>query len=330
LLDNESKHIAAIAARIREYHPSYVVLAARGTSDNAARYAQYVFGAHNRLSVVLSTPSLFTQYHTPPSMRGALVIGISQSGASPDLIAVVSEGRRQGCLTLGITNATDSELAQCADEVILLNAGPEQSVAATKTYTAELMALALLSSAVAGGAGFAEEVLHVPGYVANMTADDAEGYARQAARTLASADHCVVIGRGYNFATAHEVALKAKELAYVAAEPYSAADFLHGPIALVEKGFPVVVINPSGTVHPDVAALCAEIVRRGAQPVIISDNAESLAQSGTPVVMPQGVPEWLSPIVAVIAGQLLAYHLSIARGFDPDHPRGITKVTLTH
>ena len=163
-----------------------------------------------------------------------------------------------------------------------------------------------------------------------LAQDAGQDSTQRAARALASADHCVVIGRGYNFATAHEVALKAKELAYVAAEPVSAADFLHGPIALVEKGFPVIVINPSGAVYGDVAELRAEMVRRGAQPVVISDNVESLAQSRTPIALPQGMPEWLSPIAAVVAGQLLAYHLSLARGFDPDHPRGIQKVTLTN
>jgi glutamine---fructose-6-phosphate transaminase (isomerizing) len=330
LIAAESARITAIAARIRAYAPAYVVMAARGTSDNAARYAQYVFGAHNRLSVVLSTPSLYTQYHAPPSMRGALVIGISQSGASPDLNAVVAEGRRQGCLSLALTNVPGSELAQTADEVILLNAGAERSVAATKTYTAQLLALALLAAAMNGDAAMQAEAIRVPVYVAAVLAREAaEGSAQRAAAALAGADHCVVIGRGYNFATAHEVALKAKELAYVAAEPYSAADFLHGPIALVEKGFPVIVINASGAVYADVADLCAEMVRRGAQPVVISDSAESLAQSRTPIALPPGMPEWLSPIAAIVPGQLLAYHLSIARGYDPDHPRGIQKVTLT-
>ena len=330
LIAAESARMAAIAARIRAYAPAYVVMAARGTSDNAARYAQYVFGAHNRLSVVLSTPSLFTQYHAPPSMHGALVIGISQSGASPDLNAVVAEGRRQGCLSLALTNVSGSALAQTADEVVLLNAGAERSVAATKTYTAQLLALALLSAAMSGDAAMQAEAMRVPDYVtAVLVQESAEGSAQRAAVALAGADHCVVIGRGYNFATAHEVALKAKELAYVAAEPYSAADFLHGPIALVEKGFPVIVINPSGAVYEDVADLRAEMVRRGAQPVVISDSAESLAQSRTPIALPPGMPEWLSPIAAVVPGQLLAYHLSIARGFDPDHPRGIQKVTLT-
>ena len=139
----------------------------------------------------------------------------------------------------------------------------------------------------------------------------------------------MVIGRGYNFATVHEVALKAKELAYVAAEPYSAADFLHGPIALIESGFPAIVVNVSGAVFDEVQQLLLELIKRGAHPVVISDHAEALAQSAAPIALPAGVPEWLSPIVAIAPGQLLAYHLSRARGYDPDNPRGIQKVTKT-
>jgi glucosamine--fructose-6-phosphate aminotransferase (isomerizing) len=353
LLAAEAEHVREIAGRISARDPQYVVIAARGSSDNAARYAQYLFGAQNRLSVVLSTPSLFTQYHAPPRMTGALVIGISQSGASPDLVAVVAEGKRQGCLTLAITNVPDSELACAADEVIALHAGAERSIAATKTYTSELAALALLSAAWGVDGVRWGELEHLPEqvaavlaalYPAGLNGNAGDGLApaqpapaRPASTQLADAaellkcgDRGVVIGRGYHFATAHEIALKAKELAYVAAEPYSSADFLHGPIALLERGFPAIVINTSGLVFDEVQHLLTEVVRRGVQPVVISDRAESLALATAPIALPPGVPEWLSPIAAVVPGQLLAAHLSVARGFDPDHPRGITKVTRTN
>ena len=340
LLAAEHENVRALAARIRAADPHYVFIAARGSSDNAARYAQYVFGANNNLAVALATPSLFTQYHAAPRLAGALVIGVSQSGASPDLVAVVAEGRRQGALTLAITNAPDSELAREAGAVVALHAGVERSVAATKTYTTELMTLAMLSAALSGDETRQAELDRLPDQVAAVLAAlapaglDADpglplAVLAPAVHLLRPSDYCVVIGRGYHFATAHEVALKAKELAYVAAEPYSSADFLHGPIALLERGFPAIVINTGGRVFNEVQFLLIEVVRRGAKAVVISDRPEALALSPAPIALPSGVPEWLSPIAAAVAGQLLAAQLSVARGFDPDRPRGITKVTRT-
>ncbi|MEP7200819.1 MAG: SIS domain-containing protein, partial [Chloroflexota bacterium] len=344
LLAAEAEHVRQIAAKVRAANPRFVVLAARGTSDNAARYAAYLFGAHNRLPVVLALPSLYTQYHAPPRMEGALVIGVSQSGASPDLVAVVAEGKRQGCATLAITNIADSPITQVADDVIWLRAGAEQSIAATKTYTAQLFALAMLSSALAESDTLMRQLARVPEMVAAALAPlshegrgdglprvlggGGEGVSR-AAELLKGAAHCVVIGRGFNFATAFEIALKAKELAHVAAEPYSSADFLHGPIALVAGGFHAIGVVMDGAVADDVHALLAEMKQRGAQPIIISNREESLRLAAAPIALPADIPEWLSPIVAVVPGQLLAYHLSVARGFDPDHPRGIQKVTRT-
>jgi glucosamine--fructose-6-phosphate aminotransferase (isomerizing) len=304
------------------------VLAARGSSDNAARYAQYVFGAHNRLTVTLATPSLFTRYKAPPRMTDALVVGISQSGQSPDLVAVVEEGRRQGCPTLAITNVAASPLASVAEHTILLRAGQECSIAATKTYTAQLTALAMLSSAMASMAAWRRELERVPEFVAAALGVGDE-VVQAAAETLKSAGHGVVLGRGYNFATAFEIALKAKELAYVAVEPYSSADFQHGPIALIETGFAAVVVNVTGAVSGEVEDLLRTIAGRGARPVVLSNEPSSLSLAAAPIALPPGMPEWLSPIAAIVPGQLLAYHLSHARGFDPDRPRGLQKVTKT-
>jgi glucosamine--fructose-6-phosphate aminotransferase (isomerizing) len=318
----------AIARALGARPIHHVVIAARGSSDNAARYAQYVFGAFNRVTVTLATPSLFTRYNSPPRMDGALVVGISQSGESPDLIAVVEEGRRQGCPTLAITNAAGSPLTQVADHTLLLRAGPERSVAATKTYTAQLLALAMLSAAVADDARRKDELTAVPDQVAAALGVD-EGAMAAAAATLKDAGHGVVIGRGFNYATAFEVSLKAKELAYFAVEPYSAADFQHGPIALLDSGFAAIVVNVEGAVSQEVEDLLRAMVARGAHPVVLSNLASSLALALAPLALPAGIPEWLSPIAAVVPGQLLAFHLSRARGFDPDQPRGLSKVTRT-
>ena len=328
LLRDGAAGIEAIAAGIRVRGVHHVVMAARGSSDNAARYAQYLFGAHNRLTVTLATPSLFTRYQAPPLMTGALVVGVSQSGESPDLIAVVEEGRRQGCPTLAITNVAGSPLTRVADHTIVLLAGAERSIAATKTYTAQLTALAMLSTALSGDGARQRELQRVPDFVAAALAVGDSAIAT-AAETLKSAGHGVVLGRGFNLATAFEIALKAKELAYVAVEPYSSADFQHGPIALIDRGFAAIVVNVTGAVSAEVEDLLRAIVARGARPVVLSNRPVSLALASAPIPLAADMPEWLSPIAAIVPGQLLAFHLSRARGFDPDQPRGLQKVTKT-
>ena len=278
--------------------------------------------------MTLATPSLITRYQAPPVMAGALVVGISQSGESPDLIAVVEEGRRQGCLTLAVTNAAGSPLTAVADHTIVLRAGKERSIAATKTYTAQLAALAMLSTAIAQHEAWQRELARVPSFVAAAHGVDREAVLAAAA-ALKDAGHGVVLGRGFNFATAFEAALKAKELAYVAVEPYSSADFQHGPIALIDTGFAAIVINAAGAVSAEVEELLRTIAERGARPVVISNLPSSLALAAAPIPIPADMPEWLSPIAAIVPGQLLAFHLSRLRGFDPDQPRGLKKVTKT-
>ena len=328
LLRDGADDVARTVERLGAGDVTHIVIAARGSSDNAARYAQYLFGAHNRITVSLATPSLFTRYQAAPRMTGALVVGISQSGESPDLVAVVAEGRRQGCRTLAITNVAGSPLAEVADEAIVLQAGQEHSIAATKTYTAQLTALAMVSTELAQDGVRRRELMRVPEYVAQALDPD-EGAVMAAAERLRGAGHGVVLGRGFNFATAFELALKAKELARVAVEPYSSADFQHGPIALIETGFAALVINVAGAVSGEVEDLLRQIAGRGAHPVVLSNVPSSLALASSPVVLPDGMPEWLSPIAAIVPGQLLAFHLSRLRGFDPDNPRGIQKVTKT-
>ena len=329
LLALESAHIEKIAGQVRKRRPAYIFIAARGTSDNAARYAQYLFGARNRLAVALAAPSLFTLYSAPPRLEGALVIGISQSGASPDLVAVVEQARQQGCATLAITNDAASPLARAAEFVVCLHAELERSVAATKTYSAELFALAMLSHALDESRADSAWLARVPDLVAQALQRQTDGAITKAAEYLAPAERCVVIGRGFNYATAFEIALKLKELAYIAAEPYSSADFMHGPIALVDEALPVVVVNPSGAVFGEVQQVTNEVRRRGAKPIIISDRDEALDNAAASIALPGEIPEWLSPIVAIVPGQLLAADVCRARGFDPDRPRGLQKVTKT-
>jgi glucosamine--fructose-6-phosphate aminotransferase (isomerizing) len=284
-------------------------------------------GAVNQLPVALATPSLFSIYDQAPQFRNALVLGISQSGKSPDIVGVVAEARKQGALTAAITNSADSDLAQHADHVIQLHANEERSVAATKTYTASLMAIALLSAKLAGNGAMMNELRQAPIKMQALLGTNAD-IARTAERYRYMRD-CVVIGRGYNYATAFELALKLKELTYTIAEPYSSADFLHGPLALIEHGFPAIVIAPQGVMLPEMRDFIQVLRQREAEPIIISDDQETLAMARTALLMPASTPEWLSPLTAIVPGQLLAMHLADVRDFDVDHPRGLRKVTET-
>ncbi|MFO7320108.1 MAG: SIS domain-containing protein [Chloroflexota bacterium] len=326
-IEQETSHVGEIARAIRERDPRYIMLVARGSSDNAARYGQYLFGVANRLPVALATPSLFSMYNTPPRLDGALVIAVSQSGQSPDIVSVVEEASRQGAFTLAVTNDPESPLAAAAQDVIQLHAGREQSVAATKTYTTSLMALAMLSTALADDAERQEQLRRVPGWMQAVTARCDETIQR--AERYRYMDACVVLSRGYNYATAFEVALKLKELTYVLAEPYSSADFKHGPVALVEEGFPVFAIVPEGVVAPELTEFLGGLKERGAELIVASGIDRALADAQTPLPLPTGIPEWLSPLVAVIPGQLFALGLTVAKGYEPDAPRGLRKVTLT-
>jgi len=316
-----------VAARVRTFAPRFVVIAARGSSDNAARYAQYLFGAHNRLPVCLATPSLFTFYDAAPSLAGALVIGVSQSGQSPDIVAVVESGRRQGALTLAITNHPGSPLGLAAEHTLPLLAGEERAVAATKTYTAQLCALAMLSAAVEGDSLRWAELDRVPGLVEQAITLNAAVDAKVARYRYA--EHFAVVGRGFNYATAFEVALKMKETSYLVAEPYSPADLLHGPVAMIDRGFPVLLVAPSGRVLGDIEQLAELLERRSAELIAISDDPGILGRARASLPLPGGMPEWVSPMVAVVPGQIWAVALARTRGLDPDQPRGLSKVTET-
>jgi glucosamine--fructose-6-phosphate aminotransferase (isomerizing) len=327
LLIEEQATTKALATEIRERGIDHVFIAARGTSDNAARYAQYLLGAVNALPVGLTTPSLFTIYERPPRFGNALVMGISQSGKSPDIVSVVTEARRQGALTAAITNNIDSALGRAADFGLCLHAGEEQSVAATKTYTAQLAAVAMLSTALIDDQEMAQELGRIPSQMVQTLS--APNQIDRVAERYSQMRSCVVIGRGFNYCTAFEMALKVKELTYTSVQPYSSADFLHGPLALIEPGFPVFVLAPSGMMVADMVSFMTTAREHGAELVVVSDDARLLAEARIPLALPAGVPEWLSPLIAIVPGQLFAMRLAHTRGYDPDRPRALRKVTET-
>jgi glucosamine--fructose-6-phosphate aminotransferase (isomerizing) len=327
LLQEEYPHLCAVADEIRRRDVRAILIAARGSSDNAATYAKYLFGTMNRLPVMLAAPSLYTLYQRPPRLDKMLVMGISQSGASPDVVTVIEDARRQGMLTVALTNFADSRLAQAAEHVVPLHAGEELSIAATKTYTAELMALALLAVALLEDEAALQHLRALPDALDQILATSPE-IARHVER-YRYMEECAVIGRGYNYATAFELALKLKELTYVRAAPYSSADFRHGPIAVVEKGYPVLVIMPYGQAFADMMSLLQDLEHLDAESLVISDDAQALRWAQTPLKLPVAVEEWLSPITTVVVGQLFTYHLALAKNLDPERPRGLRKVTET-
>jgi glucosamine--fructose-6-phosphate aminotransferase (isomerizing) len=326
LLTEQSAAIEIVAAEVRRRRPRYVVIAARGTSDNAARYAQHLLGRMCGLPVALATPSLHTLYDAAPRYEDALAIGISQSGASPDVVSVLEAARRDGSMTLAITNDAGSPLAGAAEHVIDLCAGVEASVAATKTYTASLAAIAALAAAVAQDRAAQRELLALPRLLAEQLA--LGGPAIELASEAAGWQRMAVVGRGANYATAFEAALKFKELTSFTAEPYAPADFLHGPIAIVRDGYPVLTVAVQGPALGDAAALLDAVRARDGQICLITDTPE-LAQEHEPVLPVVAGPEWLSPAACVIPAQLLAVATAEHLGHDVDAPFGLQKVTRT-
>jgi glucosamine--fructose-6-phosphate aminotransferase (isomerizing) len=276
----------------------------------------------------MATPSLFTHYGRPPSLAGALVVGISQSGQSPDIVGVLTEARRQGVPTLAITNDPTSRLAAAAELVIATGAGEELAIAATKTYTSQLLAIAMLSAAMSGAESDLEPLQQVPSVVhETLRLEAAVAETAQRYRDMAQ---CVVLGRGFHYATACEWALKLEELTYVVAEPYSPADFRHGPVAMAAPGFPILAVVPGGAVYPDMLALLKTLVtERAVDLVALSDQDDALAISRSPLRLPAGLPEWLTPIATIVGAQLFSYHLAKAMGRDTEKPRGLSKVTRT-
>lgn len=323
----DSAAIIEVAQAIREARPQYVVLAARGSSDNAARYAQYLFGIHAGLPVALATPSVHTLYGRSPRFQNTVVIGISQSGRSADVGQVVADAAAQGILTVAITNDPESPMANTAAYHIDLKAGPEQSVAATKTYTAQAATLALITAHLTDNESMLADLAFLPSLVEKAL--DTRTIISERAERFRFMNHCITLGRGYNYATAFEIALKLKELTYAISEPYSSADFRHGPKAMIEEAFPVIGIAPDGATFPDVLNLLKDLRERGADTTVISANAEALALADLAIPLPANIPEWLSPIVSVVPGQFLAMYIAAMKGHALDTPRGLTKVTVT-
>jgi len=307
------------------------MLAARGSSDNASTYGKYLIEGLARMPTAQASPSLYTLYGTPPRLNNALVVGVSQSGAAADVIAVLEEGRRQGAVTLAITNTAGSPMTKAAEHVLLLDAGLEQALAATKTVTGQCAAYALLAADLANDAELKLQLRKLPDVVRQVLALDAD--LKRAAMPWLDAEHVVVIGRGYTYGAAEEIALKLKETCFIGAEAYSAADFLHGPLAMIEPGYPVaVLLNHDATLDTTVQFM-QRVLQRGGDILCLATHQAAaqlqLADAKLTVLDIGEMPSLLSSMAFIVAGQLFAMHLSVMRGHNPDVSRGVTKVTVT-
>jgi glutamine---fructose-6-phosphate transaminase (isomerizing) len=312
---------------VAQRRPRLVVLAARGTSDNAALFGRYLVEITTGIPVSLAAPSILTLYGAPIDYRDTLVVAISQSGESPDVNVVLERAKDQGALTLGITNERSSTLARMADHLFLVRAGRERSVAATKTYTGQILLLYLLAYAL--GAGLrASELEWLPELV--EAALRLEPEVRELSGRYRFMEHAVVVGRGLNYANAFEFALKLMETCYVVAERFSSADFLHGPIALVERGFPVFVFAPPGATRASVDGMLEKLHGLRAEVAVITDlgNREALAMTKV-IRIPRRMKELLTPIPYIVPAQLFSACLAEQKGLDPDRPRTLQKITRT-
>ena len=329
LLDGErASAIAEVAARIARRKPRSVMFVGRGTSDHAALYGAYLTEIRLGLPVASASPSAITLYGARPDFTDTLVIGVSQSGGSPDLTGVLQAARETGGLTVAVTNNPSSPLAEAAELSIDVAAGHERAVAATKTYTAELLALLLLIEGIRAGDGqlpaserselerlpqLAEDALR------DTTADDLAQRYRFASRM-------VTTGRGYAYPTARETALKLMETSYLPALSFSGADLLHGPLAMTDPDVPVLAVVGDG---PGGASMREVVTRLGERRAdVVTIGASDIPGAAGRIAVP-GVDERYGPLLDILPLQRLALSLALARGEDPDAPRGLKKVTAT-
>jgi glucosamine--fructose-6-phosphate aminotransferase (isomerizing) len=324
VLREGDEQIHVVAATLRERVPRFVLFVARGTSDHAALYGKYLIETRLGLPAGLASPSSITIYGGTPHYADTLVIAVSQSGGSPDLVGVLEAARAGGASTLAVTNAPDSPVARAAELHLDIHAGLERAVAATKSYTAQLLTLYLCIDAWAGDGD--DESARLPARAETILAREDE--LAHLAERYRFAEQIVVTSRGYNLPTALEAALKLMETSYLVAHAFSSADLLHGPMAMVDRGFPIIAPVPGGKVAASLDGVLDTIAARGADTLILGEPA--LAARGTVSFPIDDLgPEILTPILLVIPLQLLALHLALGRGVDPDQPRGLKKITET-
>lgn len=320
----ERDKLAKLGTFLRNKEIDLIVLAARGSSDNACQFGRYLLEVTTGIPVSLSAPSVFTLYKAKPNLQRALVVGVSQSGEGVDINNVLETAKESGAYTLGITNEADSSMAKIADETLLIHAGREKSVAATKTYTGQMLHFYLLAAQLADARIEFEKIPHFAAQVLQLKSKVEELVER-----YVFMENCVVVGRGMNYGNSYELALKLMETCYVVAERFSSADFFHGPLAVVERRFPVLMFAPQGVTRQSNLDLLKRLQELHADSLAITNDEEIAKLSSRTIEMPKEIDEFLSPIPFIIPAQLFAALLSQAKGIDADAPRSLSKVTKT-
>ena len=319
---------AAVARMLRKRRVKLVRLVGHGSSDNAASYGVYAFGLLPAWTALRDSISLSVYYGAETDVRGSCVVALSQSGQTPDVLEYVERARARGAVTVAVTNETASPLAETADAVLPLGAGVEEAIAATKTYTTQVAALALLAGyAAEDGERLVEGLREVTTLLAWLL-PDVERRVSEIAVALAFVGRMFVIGRGPEFATAREISLKLLETCRVAAAPLTATDLVHGPVAAVDGLFPVWTIAPDDELLPVVQQAAARARSAGATLLVSGTGAASIPDGDYYVPVPKPGLGVLAPLLSVVPGQVLACALAQAKGLDPDRPHGLTKVTL--
>jgi glucosamine--fructose-6-phosphate aminotransferase (isomerizing) len=327
LFANEHE-MARIAAVARERGTSLVRMVGHGSSDNAASYGVYAFGLLPGLTALRDSISLSVYYGTEIDMSGSLVIGLSQSGQTPDVVEYVSRARRAGAFTVAMTNDPDSDLAGAAEALLPLGAGVERAVAATKTYVNTLASLFLLAGHMAGQGKRCAEELRATIASLDTAIPDLEQRIVSVALPFAFVGRMFVVGRGVELSTAREIALKLLETCRIAAEPLTATDLAHGPVAALDPFFPVWAIASHDQTLPAVLEAAARVHETGATLVASGAAAGEVANADYVLAVPRPPTPLLSPLLSVIPGQLFAWALARAKRLDPDRPSGLSKITF--
>jgi glucosamine--fructose-6-phosphate aminotransferase (isomerizing) len=324
VLDSGLPAARHLAGRLREHPPRFVLFAARGTSDHACLYAKYLVEITLGLPAGMMSPSTLTAYGARPDLRDVLVVVVSQSGGSPDLLETARVAKECGATVLAVTNSPGSALAAVADIHLDAHAGAEHAVAATKSYTAQLLTLWLTVDAWRGGDSTAAR--DVPAAAAEQVRRRSQLV--ELAGRFRFAERLILTARGYSYPTAREGALKLMETSYLSAHAFSGADLLHGPLAMIDQGNPVLAVIPEG-VGVDAMRPVLERLRANSADVTVLGGPTSVRPGSHDVLLGHTLSEELSPVVDVIALQQLAREMAVARGYDPDSPRGLSKVTET-
>jgi glucosamine--fructose-6-phosphate aminotransferase (isomerizing) len=322
----ERDKVARLGAFLKARDINLIVLVARGSSDNAALFGRYLLEITTGIPVNLAAPSVHTLYGARLRLERALVVGVSQSGEGEDINVALEHSRACGAYTLGITNEPESTMAGIVDETLLMHGGRERSVAATKTFTGQLIHFYMLAAALADRSE-RPRYEAIPDYAARAL--DLRAEIEQLVARYVFMENCVVVGRGLAYANAFEMALKLMETCYVVAERFSSADFLHGPVALVERHFPVIAFAPPGVTLPSVRELLGRLRDLHADTLVFTADDEAARTCTRAVRLPPEIDEILAPIPYIIPAQLFAALLADAKGLDPDAPRSLAKVTRT-